>query len=98
MRAFLPENGIQDVKTLYSTPSGLHVSADDTLYVADSQSTEEINPGFEMGIYYGSAVDGRVVGFIGDILTESVTNAPNGNLFSGLVAGGARYSESRSTP
>ena len=87
VQIFDPEGEFIDAWTQFGRPSGLHVSADDTLYVADSQSTEEINPGFEMGIYYGSAVDGRVVGFIGDILTESVTNAPDGNLFSGLVAG-----------
>jgi len=33
------------------------------------------------------AADGNVQGFIGDILIESVTDAPDGNLFSGLVAG-----------
>ena len=75
-----------DAWTQFGRPSGVHVSAGDTLYVADSQSTEEINPGYEMGIYFGSAVDGSVEGFIGDIVTESVTEAPDGNLFSGLVA------------
>ena len=72
--------------TQFGRPSGIHVSANDTLYVADSQSTEEINPGYEMGIYFGSAVNGSVEGFIGDIVTESVTEGPDGNLFSGLVA------------
>jgi len=86
-----------DAWSQFGRPSGIHVSADNTLYVADSQSgtvgapppapTDEINPGYEMGIYYGSAVNGTVEGFIGNILTESVTAAPDGNLFSGLRAG-----------
>jgi sugar lactone lactonase YvrE len=75
-----------DAWTQFGRPSGIYVSADDTLYVADSQSTEENNPGYEMGIYYGSAVDGTVEGFIGDVVTESITEDPDGNLFSGLVA------------
>jgi len=75
-----------DAWTQFGRPSGIHVSPDDTLYVADSQSTEEINPGFEPGIYYGSALDGSVEGFIGDVVTESVVEGPDGNLFSGLVA------------
>jgi hypothetical protein len=75
-----------DSWTQFGRPSGIHVSAGGTLYVADSQSTDETNPGFEMGIYFGSAVDGTVEGFIGDTVTESVTEAPDGNLFSGLVA------------
>ena len=87
VQVFDQEGGFIDAWTQFGRPSGIHVSADDTLYVADSQSTEEINPGFEMGIYFGSAVSGSVEGFIGDILTESVANTPEGNLFSGLVAG-----------
>jgi len=75
-----------DSWTQFGRPSGIDVSSGGTLYVADSQSTEESNPGFEMGIYFGSAVDGTVEGFIGDTITESVTEAPDGNLFSGLVA------------
>lgn len=75
-----------DAWTQFGRPSGIFISPDDTLYVADSQSTEEVNPGFEMGIYYGSAVDGSVYGFIGDVLTESITEDSHGNLFSGLVA------------
>ncbi len=75
-----------DAWAQFGRPSGIYISPDDTLYVADSQSTEEVNPGFEMGIYYGSAVDGSVRGFIGNIVTESITEDSDGNLFSGLVA------------
>ena len=87
VQIFDQEGRFIDAWSQFGRPSGIHVSADDTLYVADSQSTEERNPGFDMGIYFGSAASGSVEGFIGDILTESVTNAPDGNLFSGLVAG-----------
>lgn len=69
----------------FGRPSGIYITADDRLFVADSQSVDGVNPDFEMGIYYGSAVDGSVDGHIGDIWTESVTENTDGNLFSGLV-------------
>ena len=34
-------------------PSGLHVSADDTLYVSDQQSNEARHPGWARGIRVG---------------------------------------------
>jgi len=69
----------------FGRPSGIYISADDRLFVADSQSVDGVNPNFEMGIYYGSAVNGSVTGHIGDIWTESVTENSDGDLFSGLV-------------
>lgn len=69
----------------FGRPSGIFITEDDRLFVADSQSVDGVNPDFEMGIYYGSAVDGTVTGYIGDIWTESVTEDAEGNLFSGLV-------------
>jgi hypothetical protein len=86
VQIFDQEGEFIDAWTQFGRPSGIYVSSDDTLYVADSQSTNEVNPGFEMGIYYGSAVDGTVEGFISDVVTESITEDPDGNLFSGLVA------------
>ena len=69
----------------FGRPSGIYITADDRLFVADSQSVDGVNPDFEMGIYYGSAADGTVDGHIGHIWTESVTEDTDGNLFSGLV-------------
>jgi DNA-binding beta-propeller fold protein YncE len=50
----------------FGRPSGLHIGADDTLYVSDNQSNDERLPGWRRGIRVGSARDGRVTGFIPD--------------------------------
>jgi sugar lactone lactonase YvrE len=52
--------------TQFGRPSGLHIAADDTLYVSDNQSNDERNPGRSRGIYVGSAKDGSVSAFIPD--------------------------------
>jgi sugar lactone lactonase YvrE len=44
----------------FGRPSGIFIDANDTLYVADSQSDAKVNPGFEKGIRIGSARDGIV--------------------------------------
>ena len=85
VQIFDQEGRYLDEWTQFGRPSGVFISADDRLFVADSQSVDGVNPQFEMGIYYGSAVDGSIEGYIGDILTESVTEDANGVLFSGLV-------------
>ena len=86
VQIFDQEGRYLDEWSQFGRPSGVFISANDRLFVADSQSVDGVNPDFEMGIYYGSAVDGSVEGYIGDILTESVTEDANGVLFSGLVA------------
>lgn len=50
----------------FGRPSGVHISADDTLYVSDNQSNEARHPGWPRGIYVGSAADGSVRAFIPD--------------------------------
>jgi DNA-binding beta-propeller fold protein YncE len=52
--------------TQFGRPSGLHITADDTLYVSDNQSNAERHPGWPRGIYVGSAKDGSVRAFIPD--------------------------------
>jgi DNA-binding beta-propeller fold protein YncE len=52
--------------TQFGRPSGLHIGADDTLYVSDNQSNDERHPGWPRGIYVGSARDGSVRAFIPD--------------------------------
>ncbi len=70
----------------YGRPSGVTITADDTLLVA-SQNGEnsELNPGFETGIYIGNARDGTVTGFIGGIDTENAAEGPDGEVYSGIV-------------
>jgi DNA-binding beta-propeller fold protein YncE len=50
----------------FGRPSGLHIAADDTLYVSDNQSNEQRHPGWMRGIRVGSAKDGSVAAFIPD--------------------------------
>ena len=50
----------------FGRPSGMHIAADDTLYVSDNQSNEERHAGWPRGIYVGSAKDGTVRAFIPD--------------------------------
>lgn len=73
----------------FGRPSGIFVAADDTIYVADSQSDEKVNPGFQKGIRIGSAKDGIVNAFIpipapGEkptVTTEGVAADVRGNLY-----------------
>lgn len=48
----------------FGRPSGVFIDKHDVLYVADSQSSEKTNPGFQQGIRIGSAKDGKVTAFI----------------------------------
>ncbi len=50
----------------FSRPSGIYISPDDTIYVADSESNQKVNPGWKRGIYIGNAKDGKVTAFIPD--------------------------------
>ena len=80
----------------FGRPSGVFISADDTIYVADSESTSEANPGFGRGIRIGSAVDGTVHYYLPDDVSdlepgaEPVTSGPEGIAVdaSGAVYGG----------
>ena len=55
-----------DEWTQFGRPSGIHISADDTLYVSDNQSNDERHSGWRRGLYVGSAKDGSVSAFIPD--------------------------------
>lgn len=96
-----------DEWTQFGQPSGLYITKDDTLYVADSSSwgkgapgSGPDNPGVKKGVRYGSAKDGKVVGFIEDIESmkthstmgqndhsgpESVGVDASGNVYFGVV-------------
>jgi DNA-binding beta-propeller fold protein YncE len=54
----------------FGRPSGIFIDRNDTLYVADSESTDKPgygnNPGYRRGIRIGSAKDGTVTAFIPD--------------------------------
>jgi hypothetical protein len=69
----------------FGRPSAVYVSADDTLYVSDSQSNSTVNPGYLRGITIGSAKDGSLRAFIPDPdLAQADVNRISGA--SGIVA------------
>ena len=74
-------------------PSGLFITKDDTLYVADSESWGQDEPGWKKGIRIGSAKDGKAVAFIEDLEStteehsgaEAVGVDSQGNVYGGVV-------------
>ncbi|HXI99960.1 MAG TPA: hypothetical protein VNH44_01980, partial [Micropepsaceae bacterium] len=48
----------------FGRPSGLAIDANDTIYVADSESTAKVHPGWLRGIRIGSLKDGKVTMFV----------------------------------
>lgn len=75
----------------YSRPSGLHIAADDTVYVADSASSRNgQHSGWEYGIRIGNLRDGSLTAFIDGSNPEGVAVAPDGTVYGAVVAyGGA---------
>jgi sugar lactone lactonase YvrE len=65
-----------DEWTQFGRPSGITITRDDTIYVADSESWGPDEPGWKKGIRIGSAKDGSVKYFIEDI--ESTTDDHSG--------------------
>ncbi len=68
-----------DQWTQFGWPSGIYISPDDTIYVADYQS--------KLGITIGSAQDGTVTGFIEGTEPEGVVVDAMGNVYAGEVGG-----------
>ncbi len=50
----------------FGKPSGIYIDKHDKMYVSDSESNPETNPGFRRGIRIGSAKTGKVAAFIPD--------------------------------
>jgi sugar lactone lactonase YvrE len=77
----------------FGRPSGISISADDTIYVADSESGPDTGAnelmGIKKGIRIGSARDGRVTAFIEDM--ESTTPDHSGAEGVGVDAAGNVY-------
>ncbi len=76
----------------FGRPSGIFISKDDTIYVADSESGTSAPrsvTGLKKGIRIGSARTGVVTGFIEDI--ESATTEPSGAEGVGVDAKGNVY-------
>jgi hypothetical protein len=77
----------------FGRPSGIFISKDDTIYVADSESWGPDQPGWKKGIRIGNARDGSVKYFIEDMESTTVDHSgaegvgvdANGNVYAGVV-------------
>jgi sugar lactone lactonase YvrE len=83
------QNGkLLDTWKQFGRPSGIYITKDDMLYVADSESGPD-NPGWRKGFRIGSAKDGVPTDFIEDI--ESTTPDHSGAEGVGVDAQGNVY-------
>jgi hypothetical protein len=81
----------------FGRPRGIYMDKKDNIYVADSQSNANQNPGFKRGIYMGSAKTGKVSAMIPFVEPDpdANNNAGNegiaadtvGNVFGGQTTG-----------
>jgi DNA-binding beta-propeller fold protein YncE len=71
IQIFDQEGNYLDEWRQFGRPSGIYITADDTIYVADSESGPDTGahelPGIKKGIRIGSARDGSVIAFIEDM-------------------------------
>jgi DNA-binding beta-propeller fold protein YncE len=65
----------------FSRASGLAIDANDTIYVADSESTAKVHPGWLRGIRIGNLKDGKVTTFI----PPHKTDMPDGAMGEGIA-------------
>lgn len=84
----------------FGRPSGMYIDDNDILYVTDSSSSPQTNPGFERGIRIGSVHDdGEVLEFIDDPseigTQEGVIADAEGNVYGSLTGGMALRKYSR---
>jgi len=94
----------------FGRPSGISISADDTIYVADSESGPDTGAreltGIKKGIRIGSARDGTVSAFIEDMEStapdhsgaEGVGVDAQGNVYGGVVRRQMLERHTRKTP
>jgi sugar lactone lactonase YvrE len=73
----------------FGRPSGLYIDKNDVIYVADSQSSDKLNPGFKQGIRVGNVKDGKVTAFIEESkypgALEGVGADDDGNIYAGYT-------------
>ncbi len=66
----------------FGRTSGLAIDASDMIYTADSESTENVHPGWRRGIRIGSLKDGKATTFIPAHMTP---NSPDGAMGEGIA-------------
>ena len=93
IQIFDQQGNFLEVWYQFSRPSGIAISADDMIYVADSESWGTDNPGWKKGIRVGNARDGTVLYLIEDIEStatehsgaEGVGVDSEGNVYGAVV-------------
>jgi DNA-binding beta-propeller fold protein YncE len=97
IQIFDQDGKLLDIWHQFGRPSGIYITKDDTIYVADSESGPDTGahelPGIKKGIRIGSAKDGRVTAFIEDMEStapdhsgaEGVGVDARGNVYGGVV-------------
>lgn len=78
----------------FGRPNDLFIDDDDTMYVLDSESGDERNPGYRRGIYIGSARDGSLSAWVPPhegrppygTIGEGITVDADGNIYVGEVS------------
>jgi sugar lactone lactonase YvrE len=93
IQIFDQEGNFLDLWYQFGRPSGIVITPDDRIYVADSESFDFHNPGWEKGIRIGSARDGSVEFFIRDIEPTAISHSgaegigvdSRGNIYGGVV-------------
>jgi sugar lactone lactonase YvrE len=89
IQIFDQEGRYLDTWRQFGRPSGIFITKDDTMYVADSESWGPDEPGWKKGIRIGSAKDGKVTAFIEDM--ESTTTEHSGAEGVGVDESGNVY-------
>jgi NHL repeat-containing protein len=93
IQIFTQDGAFLDEWTQFGRPSGIAITKDDTIYVADSESWGPDEPGWKKGIRVGSAKDGTVKYFIEDIESTTVDHSGaegvgvdrDGNVYGSVV-------------
>jgi DNA-binding beta-propeller fold protein YncE len=79
----------------FGRTSGLAIDKADTIYTADSESTERVHPGWQRGIRIGSLKDGKVTIFIPPHMTPNSTDGAMGEGIAIDAAGNVYTAEAQ---
>ncbi len=69
----------------FGRPNDMFIDANDVMYVLDSESGDERNPGMRRGVYIGSARDGTVTNFIEPHVSTGEGDAEFGTMGEGVA-------------